>query len=429
MPVFKLRIKVLLFSFRKKQRSILLIAILSLLISCSTISSHQEHLSDYYWEVQSLRWQAGEAKLSAGAWRDLGIIYLRTGEYEKADYVLSRAMDQDRTDSKLWFYAGLTQELLNRKEEALSRYMQAPTLSLHSLYNRAMKGRISRLQDELRFPLLQRSEASASETDNSISTFAVRSFFCQGATSDYARLGIGLSELISRNLDQLNDINVVTAQQLRILERATRTDENIEELAISTYGIQRFVSGTCEITNTNRIRVDLVLRDLNDLQTINISAEQDLERMAVLENTLMNSLTDELQIWIPNRERRLPVTSVGLEALMAFSEGLDFEFEGEMTRSLDSYNQALLLHPSFALAEAKIEGVQNRILARGSGEAELIDLLVRLESYLAAPDLVSARLVNAGNSINSALIPNQDARKLPPGKIGELATPPLPVGN
>lgn len=411
--------------------------ILMLGLSCRTLSPQREALSEYYWEVQNLRMQAGKASESTQAWRDLGVIYLRTGHFEEADDVLSRAIAQDRSDPKLWFYAGLTQELLDRQEAALATYEQAPMLSATSLYSQAMKGRIAWLQDEqLRRTLeaLLAQDALPPPDRLSPGSYTVFPLVCQGGRAEYADLGKGLSELISRDLDQLRGIDVVEPGSVRkAFERASamqgRTDMARPVWVGRLLGAGKIVGGTCAISVDDRIEVDLVLRDLIEDRVITVSAQEHLEDVPLLEKNLMDKLIDELRIWLPNRERRIPVTSVSLEALVAYSQGLAREDAGDLEQSAAFYRQALALYPRFTLAAVRTEVVENKILARGADKKDLVDLVVRLESYAVTPYLLDTRLQYLGRSIGSGFIPGQDTRKLPPGNVGELPAPPRPVGN
>ena len=143
----------------------------------------------------------------------------------------------------------------------------------------------------------------------------------------------------------------------------------------------------------------------------------------------MDRLIDELQIWIPNRERRLPLTGIEQDAFLAFSQGIRLEDQGNLEMSLSQYRRTLRLSPNFTLVEQKIEALIDKTLARGEGKAELLALINRLESQLPTQHLLNARLHRLGSTINAGTIPDQDTRKLPPGNIGELPAPPRPAGN
>ena len=426
-----------LLRLKRRLSQILLILLYSTIgIACKTIDPHEESLSDYYWEIQNLRMQAKHGSLSTEAWRDLGVIYLRTGYYDEAEEVLSRAIAQDRSDAKLWFYAGLAQELNGKKNAALVRYQQAPTLSFTTLYNQAIKGRIAWLQDESLLSSIDRSAVEDSlnvQGQSRADTYAVLPLHCQGAPPEYAHIGKGLSELISRNLDQLRDIDTLDPFQVRKVERSAVSkglmDQDRDDLMARVLGGRRIVRGVCKISSDLNSNLELEIHDLVGNEVISIAVEERLENTSILESTLMNQLIDALRIWVPNRERRLPLTAINLEALAAYSQGLDLEDEGNLEQSLRFYRQSLLLHPPFALAESKIESVRHKILAQGNNKEELIDLLVKMEAFMAAPHLVNARRTQLGQSMNAGITPGPDTRKLPPGNVGELPMPPRPTGN
>ena len=112
-----------------------------LLLSCSGTTPHSESLSENYWEVQALRMQSGKPALRDQALRDLGAVYLRTGRFETAEEILAQV--SGRKDPQVWFYRGLTQELLDHKDEALALFMQDSSLTDNSIYSQATKGRIA----------------------------------------------------------------------------------------------------------------------------------------------------------------------------------------------------------------------------------------------------------------------------------------------
>ena len=189
--------------------------------ACATTLPQEEQVSDYYWQIQRLKKQANDAALSTGAWRDLGLIYLKTGLFKEAELAFSRASTQSRTDSKIWFYKGLTQELLNRPAEALTQYREVPILSSETPYSQAIKGRVAWLEEKkLRESFKTNNSILTSGISNS---FAVLPIECQGATNEYAGVGLGITEILSRNLDQLQDIDIVDPHSIRLAVNSIRT--------------------------------------------------------------------------------------------------------------------------------------------------------------------------------------------------------------
>ena len=406
-------------------------------LSCTAVHPQREALSEYYWDVQNLRMRIGKSSTRAQALRDLGVIYLRTGHFEEAHGVLARSLAQDRSDPKLWFYTGLSQELLDKTEAALATYERSPSLSASSIYSRAMKGRIAWLQDEktrLMLEELLAREPIPSSDSLSPAAYAVFPFVCQGGLAEYGVLGKGLSDLISRDLGRLRGIKVVDPYRVKraveITSAVRGQTEGAGPIQVGQrLGVGKIIEGRCIVGTDNSIEVDLVLHDLIDNRVISVSAEGRLENVFLLEESIIDGLVDTLRIWLPNRDRRIQVPPSGLDALMAYSQGLEHEEAGQLEQSAVLYQQALTLYPRFTLAGTRSETVENKILARGTDKEDLVDLLVRLESFTVTPYMLDTRIQNLGSSLGSGFVPGPDTRKLPPGNVGELPAPPRPVDN
>ncbi len=406
--------------------------------SCQTTVPYQESVSDYYWDIQKLRQLAQDDAHAVEAWREIGVIYTRTGEFTLAERALSRALLQERGDSRLWFYAGVVQELQGNNRVALERYREVPVLSDNSIYNQAIRGRIALLEKgELQRLLV---EEGASEIMGDKQDYAVLSMACEGMPAQYEKLGKVISEVLSRNLDQIRDVNVLDQQKVRMVEQlitgkdgsgqaAPASSSDVEEVLTQMFGVQKFFRGTCRLADNNLLEIQLQYEDRESGQTLAFEAADRLQNMPEIESELMNSIVDGLEIWIPSRERRLPLTRANLETLSAYCSGTELEEEGRLNASLGFYAEAYNLDPGFALAEAKIEFIQNQILVGGEGPAELMGLLQRVESEEAGARLMDVRTNQAIQAINAGITPGQDTRKLPGANIGELPTPPVPTGN
>ena len=414
-----------------------LLLIVLLTSSCATISTQEESLADYYWEVQQLRLRAGKASGDVEALRDLGIIYLRTGYYQEANDVFTQAIELDRADPKLWFYMGLSSEMLGDEQGALAVYSQAPTLSNVSIYSKAMKGRMEWLQGKT----LQYASTTQRSQNELLSSGAladdiliVLPFECEGRGVEFTDLGKGISQLIGHNLEQLQGVDLVNYTLVTEARRQFQELDNSDEVDESAWiagvlGAGKAVEGTCEIDTDNRISVNIFLEDIvaNDLVAIN--AEDYLQNMTALEKTIMDRLIEGLRVWIPNPDRRTPLNGVNLETMLAFSDGLTSEDEGDYAQSIEYYNRALSLSPRFVLAEVRLDAVNNKILARGTSPDDLKNLLVYIESLEPTQGLLNARLGQTGQAMSSGYVPGEDARRLPPGNVGELPAPPSPAGN
>ena len=406
-------------------------------MGCTTVRYEEETLADYYWQVQQLRLNGAYESANVNAWRDLGVIYLRTGMYAEADQVLSQGIALNRTDAKLWFYAGLTKELLDQQGAALQTYQGAPTLSSTSTYSKATKGRIAYLQNNALRTMLTESlsEQALTPIENLLpNTYAVIPFVCRGRGTEFTNLGKGLSEVFSSNIDQLRNFESVNPAVVRAAFESTASMplETIEERSIfigRILGAGKVLNGTCTISVEDRIRLELELRDLTEDRVIQITGEERTEDIDRLERDVMQSLIDELNIWIPGSSRRIPVSGVDLETLLAYSDGIALEDVGSFEESVARYQAALRRNPQFVMASVRMDIVQDKILAYGTDANELIDLMGQLEALASTEALLDARMQQLGSDIQLGFGPGFDSRRLPPGNVGELPAPPVPVNN
>ena len=402
--------------------------------SCSTTSRQGEALGDYYWTVQNLRIQAQKTESSAQALGDMGIIYLRTGHFREASAVFSQSVRQATVDPRHWFYFGLTTELIGNEEAALDIYYRSPTVTSSSIFGQAIQGRISWLEEQRMLRgyerVIQRGSLRSVES-LPVDSLAVLPLICQVSGPAYAALGIGLSDLLSKNLSQLQTVDVVEPAFIRKVEgvaaagvEASRRVETVGRLV----GASKVLNGTCTLTG-DRLEVEVELHNLLQSTVIPVSASANVFDVPELERELMNGLVDALEVYLPNRDRRIPLTAVHLDALAAYSQGIAQEEVGQFKRSISSFERALALDHSFRQAALLREDVQKDQLSLVREGEELFDIVERLEGIAASGELVGSRFQQLERTLGFGFVPSQGNRSLPPGNVGELPTPPSPVGN
>ena len=421
--------------FLQKMKWVLVLIVASTCISCSSVQ--HSSLADYYWDVQSLKLQASIPEKRAASYRDLGIIYLRTGNYDLAEDIFTRAINLERSDPEGWFYAGLTDEFLARPDAAMRKYERAPTVSAESRYSRATKGRMDLLEARRMrqsFDLQLHQETLPDPQNMAPDRHVVLPLNVLSGSSEFTHLGKGLSEIISRDINLLPGVTIVEPGIARMaLERYTAVRGQGNEDRARALGTlveaSKLIEGSMSIDMDDNVVVELTVHDFTENTVSTINASGSVNDLSELEKDIMENLLEVLRIWLPNQERRLPVTSVSLDALVRFSQGLEREDQGQFTEAVQRYEQALSLFPRFRPVELKIEQVENKVLAAGQSEQELLALLERLEYYSPAPYLMEARMRQLGSSLNTGFVPGQDARKLPSGSVGELPSPPRPTGN
>jgi tetratricopeptide (TPR) repeat protein len=391
----------------------------------------REPRGDDYWEVQTLRMKAGRSASEAGAWRDLGLLYLRAGQTDRAEAAFLRGASLAPSDPELWLYLGLSRESLGRREEALTTYRQAPSLTAASPYGRAMAGRMASLEEEewqRRLDTARDDGMPEPPEPPGPGTFGVVVLGCDGRAEE-ADLGRGLSEMLSRNLDQLPANDGVDPGRVRsAFDRTAGMSDRplVERLAwvARVLALETVVGGTCTFDQDGTLAVTLQLHRSAEKPPAPVSAAGEAVRLPEIERDLMAGLIDELRIWLPDRARRSPLTGIGLEALRAFSRGRAFEEAGEFDASAAAYEQAQALAPAFVPAATRLDLVRQRQTTSLSDPGDLIALLDRLSLEMPVRQLLGARL-----RLLDGALPGRAARELPPGTLGELPAPPLPARN
>ena len=417
--------------------AILAILSLSMGLGCGTSNPHRELLSEYYWESQNYRYSGGNDAAGAEAPRDLGVLYLRTGYPEMALDVLTRSLAQDRTDPKRWLYAGIAQELLGRQTAALATYERFLSLTSGSIYTRAMRGRAAWLRDATTTEALVEAARGTDTMQfdaEASGRYAVFPIDCVSDRPQFASLGLGLADLLSYEMESLRNVDMVEPHLVRLAydaagEAVSLTGTTRPVWAGRALGAARILGGSCQIASNGNLEIDLVLRDLNSVDVYSVNGTSQVDQIAALEQDLVRELATQLRIWIPDRANQGVGRRPTLDAFMAYSNGLASEGNGDFEASFALYSQALANHPSFTLAEVRRTAVENRLLARAETPDDFIELVVRLEALAARGGVLDSGITQLESTLGSSFVPGQHGRKLPPGSIGELPTPPSPVRN
>ena len=384
-----------------------------------------------------MRMEANDELRSTRALRELGTIYMKMGLFNEANEALTLAISEDRSDPKVWLYSGLAQELLDNPAEALSRLKRAPGRSQTSIYSNAIKGRIAWLEEsEFLKKANELTELDTPVEGSSLdeNLYVVLPFTCVINEQQYKDIGVGLSALIAHDLDQIQGINFVDVDITRLAyfqnpEVAAGTPEEKAIWAARLFGAQNVIGGDCILNDDSILNIDFVLRDVRSQNIISLSIQENINNIPALETTIIDQLLEELRIYVPNRERRMPVAGLNLETLLALSNGLVSEDERDLANSIRQYQRVLAQAPSFTSARIRLDRAMHKQLSAGETRDQLLGLLERLESDTGGTTLLDSRALQAGGNLNAGFSPDQLTRKLPPGTIGELPLPPSPTNN
>ena len=415
----------------------LIIAIISFSgISCASMSPQEEPISEHYWEAQSLHI---DAKNPAGATRaltDLGILLLRSGQLEEASNILSRAMVLDVSDTRLWFYAGLLQELRGLPDEAVANYNRAPTTVSESVFSKAIKGRVNWIEENNYTEELSQflQDYSPEEQDLTLSpdALAVIPMHCSSNQGAGEAVGLGLSYVLNNNFSQIAGVTTPDAMHVaRMYYELNPTMASIDIEAIRKiahfFEVSFLVHGKCALDSALDISAEIY--DINQDTVYSLVLTGDVQDFSLIEGQFMDQASEVMNIWVPDRERRMPTANFNAQSLIAFGNALQSELQGDLNQSRRYGERTLAYQPNFNVAAQRKVIVDNKILASSDEAQGMLDLIVRLENRQATNTLLELSRMQAQAGIGSAISRDRNSRKLPPGSIGELPTPPTPTGN
>ena len=414
-----------------------------LLSSCTSIHL-DESLDDHSREVARLRQELLEDPQSDVALRDLGSIYMRTGDAAGAKEYLQRAYALGNRDAKTLFFLGLANENTGEPEAALRIYQSYVEVSTLSPYRRLMQGRYSWLAREVaHVEMRQRisEETAISDTEISSDVIAIFPLFYLGEEESYRPLGRGLAEMITVDLQNVNQIRVVERSRLQALldELELGTTDHVNQASAPRLGrllrAGRIVGGTYNVLPGEELRLDAsyvetITSELNDL-----APQSDaLANFFRLEKQIVFSLLSELGIELTEAEQiqieRVPTQN--LQAFLAYSRGLVEEDNQNYEAAARSFQQATAIDPSFSSASVRSEEASSLVDAAGASSS-VLESAIGMDPMIGPPiDLMASRIDQLGAGVGLAL-PGPDSRNTTEdaGVIQAvlLPTPPRPPGQ
>ena len=422
----------------------LLVVASVLMASCASVRL-DEDIADYADAIEDLERQAVRAPDDARPLRDLGVIYVRTSDFARANEKLQLAFSRNSDDPKTLFYLGLTNETLGREQTALQLFERYPEFSLLNPYRRLMAGRYAFIQRKtVREAMLERV---ANETDLVAEgvdprVVAVYPLTYQGADEQYAALGRGLAELLSIDLGHIEALQLVERVRLQTLldEINLAGSEYFDPVSAPRVGLLvgagRLIGGVYNVLGDD-LQLDAALWEVERADVADLGTRTGaLSTLFDLEKELVFSALAEMGIEPTEEERRRIdfVPTQNLQAFLAFSRGLEREDAGAFDEAASFYGQAVELDPTFRQASQRAEEVE--------GQAEVSgDLSTALEAaYGQDPfpplpvgiDLLGNRLLHLTIGVGSNVVPGVDPREgaseaaLGGAAIGRLPDPPKP---
>jgi tetratricopeptide (TPR) repeat protein len=393
----------------------------ALLLSCAT-PRYGEDPSDYRIVIGELVSRLMQNPEDAEALRDMGIIHFQTGRYEEARTYLIKATTLRPDDSRALFYYGALLESLNEKNAALNVYLSYLDLP-DSRYAELMQGRYLTLTREVVLEQLQKrivSEQELGDSEMSRNTVAVFPLEFAGGDSLYRSVGFGLAELMTLDLEKVDELQLV--ERLRIdalLEelrfgQSTRVDPATAPRIGRLLTAGRVVGGVYGVTE-DVVRVDVTSVDaLSRGSAPSRRAEDVLENLFLFEKELVLGILEDMGIVLTAAERAAieSVPTKNLQAFLVYCLGLEKEREKDFGGAEVYFNRATEIDPGFTLAGEKAKSMRALVAGGGSLNGALTSAY-RMDPPILPDDreVMDSRLGNLGRSIRLGFYPGRDNRK------------------
>ena len=400
-----------------------LIAFLCFLINGCASVPVSENIADYTSKIAELEQALRENPESLNDLRDLGAIYVRTGDLLEGNSYLTDGYALGSRDPKLLFYLGLANEGLGKRDTALRLYEMYTDVPGRNEFRRLMSGRYSSLIREISDEEMRKrvaNEASISSSEVIQNALAIFAFEYQGTNELYSGIGRGLAEWIS--------LDLLKVSELRVLERV-RLQSLIDEIQLGASGYvdpstapragrllraETVVSGTYNVMADNRLRVvpSHVSTSTSEIEALP-EQEDELENFFRIEKRIVFSLLSDLGIELTEAEQNAidEVPTRDIQAFLAYSRGLLKEDQRDFRAAAEFYEQASEFDPEFDAANANTEAAIGMSETFGPSSNALASSRALEPLILASINPVSDRLNILGLSIQTPMIVGEDARK------------------
>ncbi|MFQ5570997.1 MAG: tetratricopeptide repeat protein [Rhodothermales bacterium] len=384
-----------------------------------------EDIEDYEEAIADLQAQVGRNPSDAQALRDLGVIYLRTNNFGRANEFLEMAFARDPDDPKTLFHLGLANESVGKHDTALRLYERYPEFSILSSYRRLMAGRYAwvirkKMNDEVQARVADEARLVGDRLEPRV--VAIYPLTYQGSDEQYAALGRGLAEMVTVDLSRVDELRLVERTRLQALldeielAQGDQFDPATAPRVGRLVGAGRLVGGVYNVLADGNLRLDANLWENDGVQSLDPQSDA-LRNFFQLEKRLVFDLIDEMGIEL-TQEERLAIEftpTQNLQAFLAFSRGLEREDAGAFGEAAGFFEQAVQLDPNFREARARADESQGQAVASGA----LTTALAAAFTQDPTPPLPSGPAVDAmvnllqvlNLNVGSYLVPGQDARE------------------
>jgi tetratricopeptide (TPR) repeat protein len=408
------------------------------IVACAPEAQLQEDPEDYREEVARLERKIAENPEAAAPLRDLGTIYVRTKRPSEGYRYLKKALSRGPNDPKTLFYLGIASERLGQRQEAQRLYRRFPKVPDDSRFRSLMKGRYQwLLRQEIRKRMAQMVQREDTlTTDISARTVAVLPLSYQGGGEKYASLGRGLAEMVSVDLAQIDELQLVERVRVETLldelklAESQYVDPKTAPRTGRILGAGRLIGGGYSVLDGENLRIETALAEVQETAASSkIESYSDaLEQLFALEKELVFGIVDRLGIELTPTEREQieSVPTRNLQAFLAYSRGLDAEARGNYEAAANAFRRAHEIDPEFSkAADRQVEMEELGAVAGGTDQA--LRTAARIEVPPTRIDLTRNRQWIQTQSLGLSIVGREGERQ-PAAELFStvLLDPPLP---
>jgi tetratricopeptide (TPR) repeat protein len=327
--------------------------------------------------IEATRQALNQTPGNAALQRDLGVLYLRAGQPQRADTLLTQAIEQDADDPKTLYYLGLVREKRGATDRALDLFDRYEDVPDSSRFRDLLRGRYEQLRRQtaradIQSRIQREEEIGLGGVDpEAVAVFPLR---YEGEAARFVPLGRGLAEMILSDLASVERLTVVERVRLQALRRElelARSDYIDPETAPRVgrlIGAGRLVGGSYDVTPERTLQLNVTLTAIRGPSPAAVRPSGDLEQLFRLANDVVFQLVDQLGITLTAEERAAieQVPTENLEAFLAYSRALEEEDRGNYQRAAALYRQAAQADPDLQGAQQGARRTEATAAASGS---------------------------------------------------------------
>jgi len=312
----------------------------------------------------------------------LGEVYWFMNKYETALKILQRVATKDPFFGKAQYLMGLCQEAKSEDRKAVEIYSRYIKIPASDPYRYVMAGRLDWLTRKLITREVQNvlsQEQTIADTPVSENSVAVLYFMSQSEDPQWAPLQKGLAEMLTTDLAQATELQVVERLRLNYLMEEMRLgvadmlDESTQARYGQLLGAKTLIKGAYMVLPDMKMTLDAGIFESNAAVFPKPSNyEGTLAKLFQMEKQLVLEIFDYfgIQISLEVRERLLQTPTDNMQAFLHYCLGLDALDRMDHKSAQRSFQKAIQIDPAFQMARDRLvpprvwEITHNRNLVR-----------------------------------------------------------------